>query len=154
MNTGWWEIDIHGRDSQVKFPFVPICMCKNNRQIWRHCGSTLCLHDITDQLRWCHNANLENIVLSDNGETSDQYWLLAELHVQDIKKHVRNKIIHWLPWLTIFGSLMKWFANDFYSWLHHLWKLLANRLTCDPKTVFHGNSCIILYSIAGLLRPW
>ena len=37
------------------------------------------------------------------------------------------------------------FANDFHLWLRHLWKLLANRLTRDPKIVIHGNSCIILY---------
>ena len=37
------------------------------------------------------------------------------------------------------------FANDFQSWLRHSWKLLANRLTRDPKIVIHGNSCIILY---------
>ena len=56
------------------------------------------------------------------------------------------------------------FANDFHSWLRHSWKLLANRLTRDPKIVIsspvkiigkshhewpkiviHGNSYIILY---------
>ena len=37
-----------------------------------------------------------------------------------------------------------WFANDFHSW-----KLLANRLTRDPKIVIHGNSCIILYRMLG-----
>ena len=37
------------------------------------------------------------------------------------------------------------FANDFHSWLHHSWKLLANRLTRDPKIVIYGNSCIILF---------
>ena len=37
------------------------------------------------------------------------------------------------------------FANDFHSWLRQSWKLLANRLTRDPKIVIHGNSCIILY---------
>ena len=40
--------------------------------------------------------------------------------------------------------------NDFWVtrdaiWLRHSWKLLANRLTRDPKIVIHGNSCIILY---------
>ena len=40
---------------------------------------------------------------------------------------------------------MKRFANNFHSWLHHSWKLLANRLTRDPKVVIHSNSCIILY---------
>ena len=58
---------------------------------------------------------------------------------------VRNKIIHSSPWITIFGSLVMRFANDFHSWLRHSWKSLANRLTRDPKIVIHGNSCIILY---------
>ena len=40
---------------------------------------------------------------------------------------------------------MRWFANDFHSWLRHSWKLLANHLTRDQKIVIHGNSCIILY---------
>ena len=42
------------------------------------------------------------------------------------------------------------FANDFHSWLRHPWKLLANRLTRDPKIVIHGNSCIILYISSAL----
>ena len=54
-------------------------------------------------------------------------------------------MIHSLSWITIFGSLVMRFANDFHSWLRHSWKLLANRLTRDPKIVVHGNSCIILY---------
>ena len=40
---------------------------------------------------------------------------------------------------------MRRFANDFHSWLRHSWKLLANRLTRDPKIVIHGYSCIVLY---------
>ena len=40
---------------------------------------------------------------------------------------------------------MRWFANDFHSWLRHSWKSLANHLTRDQKIVIHGNSCIILY---------
>ena len=43
------------------------------------------------------------------------------------------------------------FANDFHSWLRHSWKLLANRLTHDPKIVIHGNPCIILYIHAGII---
>ena len=58
---------------------------------------------------------------------------------------MRNKIIHSLPWITIFWSLVMWFANDFNSWLRHSWKSLANHLTRDQKLVIHGNSCIILY---------
>ena len=52
--------------------------------------------------------------------------------------------------MTILGSLVRRFANDFHSWLRHSWlrhswKSLANRVTRDPKIVIHGNSCIILY---------
>ena len=47
--------------------------------------------------------------------------------------------------MTIFGSLVMRFADDFHSWLRHSWKSSANRLTRDPKIVIHGNSCIILY---------
>ena len=45
---------------------------------------------------------------------------------------------------------MRWFDNDFHSWLRHSWivtnkKSLANFLTSDQIIVIHGNSCIILY---------
>ena len=119
-----------------------ICACKNNRQIWRHNASISRSRDVTDPLWWRHVRN-------------DRPWrqlrnersmiVLAELCVQDIKKRVRNKIIHSLPWITIFGSLVMRFANDFHSWLCHSWKSLANHPTRDPKLVIHGNSCIILY---------
>ena len=115
MNTGWWEIDIHGCYSLVKIAFAPIYACKNNRQIWRHNASISFSRDVTDPLWWRHNA-------------------------------VRNKVIHSVPWITIFGSLVMRFANNFLSWLRHVvTQSLANRLTRDPKIVIHGNSCIILY---------
>ena len=49
---------------------------------------------------------------------------------------------------------MKRFANNFHSWLRHSWKLLANRLTRDPKIVIHGNSCIILYVLHVCVRVY
>ena len=52
MNTGWWEIDIHGCYSLVKIAFAPICACKNNRQMWRHNASISCSRDVTDPLWW------------------------------------------------------------------------------------------------------
>ena len=64
-------------------------------------------------------------------------------------------IIHSLSRITIFGSFVKRFANDFHSWLRHSWKSLANRFTNDPNIVInrlihdmviHGNQCIILYT--------
>ena len=38
-------------------------------------------------------------------------------------------------------NVIQWmrFANDFHPWLRRLWKSLDNRLTRDPKNVFHGN---------------
>ena len=72
VNTGWWEIDIHGCYSPVKFAFAPICLCKNNRRIWPHNAASS--RDVTDQLWWHHNAKSEKAVLGDNGKMSDR-WL-------------------------------------------------------------------------------
>ena len=72
MNTGWWEIDIHGCYSLVKIVFAPICACKNNRRIWRHNASISRSRDFTDQLWWRHNATAENTFLGNNDETNDR----------------------------------------------------------------------------------
>ena len=55
------------------------------------------------------------------------------------------RIMHSLPWITIFGSRVRRFANDFHEWRSHELKSLTNRLTSDPKIVIHGNECIILF---------
>ena len=103
MNTGWWEIDIHGCYSLVKIAFAPVCACKNNRRIWHHNASASRSHDVTDQLWWRHNVKSEKTFLSDSGEMSDRWLFVAEQCVQDKKLRVRNKIIHSLPWITILG---------------------------------------------------
>ena len=46
-----------------------------------------------------------------------------------------NKIMHELPWITIFGSRVRRFAHE----------SLVNRITSDPKIVIQGNECIILF---------
>ena len=51
--------------------------------------------------------------------------------------HEIYRIMHELPWVTIFGSLMMRFAN------RHSWKSLANCITSDPTIV--SNSCTILF---------
>ena len=129
----------------MKIAFAPICACKNNRRIWRHNASISRSRDVTDQLWWRHNAKSEKTVPDDNCDMSDRWLFLEKMCVKDIKLRVRNKIIHSLPWITIFGSLVMRFTNDFHSWLRHSRKSLANRLNRDPKIVIHGNSCIILY---------
>ena len=131
VNTGWWEIDIHGY-SLVKIAFGPICARKNNRRIWRHNASTPRSRNITDQLRWRHDAKSVKTALSDNGELGDRKLLLAEFCIRDIREHVRNKIIPSLPRITILWSLVRLFA---IGKSHQLW----------PKIVIHGNTCIILY---------
>ena len=59
VNTGWWDIDIHGCFSLVKIAFAPICAFKNNWRIWRHNVSVLHSLDVTDQLWWRHNTKSE-----------------------------------------------------------------------------------------------
>ena len=51
--------------------------------------------------------------------------------------------MHELPWITIFGSWVRRFANYFHKWRSHEWKSLASRITSDPKIVIHGNECIL-----------
>ena len=134
MNTGWWEIDSHGCYSLVKIAFL----CQFAR------ARTIDEYDVTmlvSPVRVTPQINYGD----DNYDMSDWCLFLEKLCVKDIKLRVRNKIIHSLPGITIFGSLVRRFTNDFHSWLRHSWKSLANRLTRDPKIFIHGNSCIILY---------
>ena len=63
--------------------------------------------------------------------------VLVELWIQDIKWWVINKIIHSLPWLTLFCPPVMRFFNDFHA--------LANHLIRDQNIVSHGISCIMLY---------
>ena len=53
--------------------------------------------------------------------------------------------MHDLPWITIFGSRVRWFANNFHKWQSHEWKSLANHFMSDPKIAIHGTKCIILF---------
>ena len=145
MNSGWCEIVVHGCYSRVKIAFAPICPCKNNRRIWCHNASISRSRDVTGQLWWRHSAKAEKTFLGDNGEMNVRRLFLAELCVHNIKYHVRNKTIHSLPPITIFWALVRWYANDFHSWLRHSWNPLTNHLTRDQQIVIHGNSCIIIY---------
>ena len=55
------------------------------------------------------------------------------------------RIMHKLPWITIFWWRVKRFTNDFHEWRSQKWKSLVNHLTSDPKIVIHGNKCISLF---------
>ena len=68
------------------------------------------------------------------------------------------RTMHELPWITIFWSQVRWFANHFHEGQSHEWKSLANHLTSDKKkcyswkrmyyfisyTLFHGLEHTIL----------
>ena len=63
----------------------------------------------------------------------------------------KNKMMYGLPWITICWPHMKWFNNDFHSWLHHPQKSLVNHLTRDQKWLFMVShiqcSAVIMWSI-------
>ena len=146
MNTGWWEIDIHGCYSLVKIAFAPICACKNNRWIWRHNAGASRSRDVTDQLWWRHIVKSEKTVLIDNGERSDGWlfvkkrFVCSRYKIACKKKNntfvtvnndflvTREVICSWFSLVT--SSLVKIIGKSPHSW---------------PKIVIHGNSCIILY---------
>ena len=149
VNTGWWEIDIHACYSLVKIAFAPICACKNNRRIWRHNASISRSRDVTEQLWWRHNAKSKKTVLDDICDMNDRWLFSEKMCVKDIQLRVRNKIIHSLPWITIFGSLVMRFTNDFHSWLRHSWKsLLKISETCNVLKVASPWRSIVTS------RPW
>ena len=60
--------------------------------------------------------------------------------------------MHSLPLITILGSLVRWFANDFHSWLRHLWKSLANHLTREQNSLFTVTHALLF--ISPLLTHW
>ena len=62
-------------------------------------------------------------------------------NVYEIKYYIRY---HELP---ICGPLVMRFTKHFHSRPRHSLKLLANRLTREPKIVIHRNLCIILYIV-------
>ena len=62
------------------------------------------------------------------------------------------RIMHELPWITIFGSRVRRCANNFHEWRSHEWKLLANRITSDAKIVIHGNE-FYFYILHAILCP-
>ena len=144
MNTGWWEIDIHGCYSLVTVAFAPIGACKNNRRIWRHNASTSCSRDVTDHLWWRHHAKSEAIFLGDNGEMND-WWFLAEFCVQNIQQRVTNEKKN--RFVTMNNDFCdSWcdlpiiFIRDFVTLENH-WQITS----LVPKIVIHGTTCIYLY---------
>ena len=78
-----------------------------------------------------------------------------------LAKPALQQISYWLyiknsAWVTVnndFWVTSEAFANNFHEWQSHERKLLANRLTSDPKIVIHGNECIILF-LARYLVSW
>ena len=149
VNTGWWEIDIHGCYSLVKIAFAPICACKNNQQIWRHNASISRSRDVTDPLRWRHNAKSETTVLGDSCEMSDRWLFLAELCVQGHKIAckkwnntfvtvnndfwvTRDAICQWFSRVTSWCDLPMIFTSNFVTRENH-WQI-ASRVT--QKSLF------------------
>ena len=43
------------------------------------------------------------------------------------------KIMHELPWITIFWSRVRWFGNDFHEWRSHEWKIVGKSPHEWPK---------------------
>ena len=87
--------------------------------------------------------------------SNDDFWsfqmidnLTKPIHIGKKYNPQKTDYIEYIKnnaWITIFGSRVRRFANDFHEWRSHEWKSLVNRLTRDPKMVIHGNECIILF---------
>ena len=123
----------------MKIAVAPICACKNNRPIWRHNTSVLHSRDITDQLWWCHNTKSE-------WQWQNQWSIivLVELCLQDIKSRVRNKMIHLLLLITIWGhswgNLPMIFTRDEKHWQ------ITSLMT--PKSLFTVTHALFFISLS------
>ena len=60
--------------------------------------------------------------------------------------------MHEWRWITIFGSRVRRFANNFHAWRSHAWKSLANRITSDQKLLFMVTN-VLLYFLHAILCP-
>ena len=130
-------IEIHGCYSLLKIAFVPICTCKNNRRIWRHNASIAPSRDVTDQLRWRHNAMLEKTVLSDNGKMSDRWlfvsWMVCPRHKIAWKKEDTTFVTVNDDFLVTREVICQWFSLVTFC---HSWKSLVSHPTRDQKLLF------------------
>ena len=118
---------------------------KNNQGIWRHKASTSHSRDVTDQPCLPHNRS--TMVTSQCKVRKDcpwqqwrDEWLMifwVELCVQDIKYHVRNKIMHLLPWSRFLDhswcDLPMIFTCDFIAHENHWWIRYQTRAVVQNK---------------------
>ena len=65
---------------------------------------------------------------------------------------VRRFANNFHEWITIFGSHVRRFANNFHEWRSHEWKLLANRITSDPKSLFTVTN-VLFYFLHAIWCP-
>ena len=102
---------------------------------------------------WCHCNGDQHFEEQSRGQTDEWKLVLWKDHVHYVPSKCMNtwrntmdiKNNAWVTVITIFGSQLRRFANDFHEWRSHEWKLLVNRVTSDPKIVIHGNECVILF---------
>ena len=69
----------------------------------------------------------------------------SDKHLHFFKSIKKWRIMHELPWITIFGVTSEVIFQKLHAWRSHDWKVLANCITSDPKIVIHGNECIISF---------
>ena len=81
----------------------------------------------------------------------DKSYIL-DINSFDIKGMIW-RIMHELPWITIFLSRVRRFGNDFHVWRSHEWKSSPNRLTSDKNIVIRGYECIISF-LARYFMSW
>ena len=66
-------------------------------------------------------------------------------------KYIQNN-----AWVTVNNAF--WVTNeattsDFHEWRSHEWKLSANRITSDPKSLFMVTN-VLFYFLHAILYPW
>ena len=99
-------------------------------------------HSEDNRSKWRHNKCLRGVTITQPSDVIRAWWSIhGSFHlfvcVLEPEKHVRNKRTHGLPLIMSFWSLVRWFANNFHSWLCHSSLLTAS----------HIYICIYIYKL-------
>ena len=88
-------------------------------------------------------TNVDNTHMRHKASVSQIYWYnLKDIinvnwgFISCFKYTIIYRIMHELPWITIFWSRVRRFDSDFHSWRSHEWKSLPNHLASDKESLF------------------
>ena len=136
MNTGYGEINIHSCYSLVKINFVPICVCKNNQQIWHHNSGLdgpwnrgIIAHQTPHFRRPPKHVNNKGPLVFAQTFCTAWFISLENLHIYSKTYVFSNTFEGFRPKCTFRGCLSKYrrtFIVYMFRWPPEVWSLMSD----------------------------